>query len=162
MEALTVVFEIKCTTVYGENVFVVGSADWLGKWDPAKAVALGYTSDSIWKSPPLKVFHDFDYKYLIKSSSEAKWESRENRKFSVLSNTDNKYSRVTVTEAWNDIKYKCVPSDPRISKSQKDRKTAEDQREEAKKEELRRKAEEEKRNEQEAEKKRKKEDEQKN
>jgi len=114
MDGFTVVFEIKCITRFGESVFLVGSADVMGKWDAVKAVALVFARDGIWKSPPLKVQQDSEYKYFIQSVYETKWETRDNRKFNVrTANPDNKYANVNVVETWNDTVVNVLPGELR-------------------------------------------------
>jgi len=78
----TVTFKVFCKTLFGEEVFLSGSNEFLGAWDPLNAVPLQYISNYWWQSPEILPDADFDYKY-IKSTIDQKftWEDDPNRKF---------------------------------------------------------------------------------
>ena len=73
-------FEVNATTVWGENVFVVGDTAALGSWNPANAVALSAASYPVWRGsvalPPSTAVR---YKYLKKNGGQVIWESDPNR-----------------------------------------------------------------------------------
>jgi len=80
----TVFFEIVCrNTKPGELLFVVGSDEALGKWDPTKAVRMTTTAQKFphWISAPVLVQADVDvdFKFLLRSEVQATapavWES---------------------------------------------------------------------------------------
>jgi hypothetical protein len=81
------IFEVKCHTHVGEEVFVVGSAPALGKWEPSSAVPLQTTGEiyPTWKSEsiPVEEVSDAEYKYLVqKEGTSPRWEHTDNRRVS--------------------------------------------------------------------------------
>lgn len=98
-----VTFNVRATTVFGENVFVVGQLTQLGNWDPASSKPLSasqYTSSNpLWSGPvDLPASTSFDYKYIRKSSSGVvTWESDPNRRFTTSSGCG---SSITVNDTW--------------------------------------------------------------
>ncbi|KAL6704602.1 hypothetical protein ACN47E_007999 [Coniothyrium glycines] len=81
-----ITFNVRATTAFGENIFVVGQLTQLGNWDPASAKPLSaskYTSsDPLWTADiDLPAATAFDYKYIRKSSAGVvTWESDPNRR----------------------------------------------------------------------------------
>uniref|UniRef100_A0AAU2UWG0 Alpha-amylase n=1 Tax=Streptomyces sp. NBC_00003 TaxID=2903608 RepID=A0AAU2UWG0_9ACTN len=75
------IFHENKTTVWGQNVYVVGSIPALGNWDPAAAVPLSSASYPVWSatvSTPANT--RFEYKYIVKDGSgNVTWESGGNR-----------------------------------------------------------------------------------
>lgn len=98
-----VTFNERATTVYGENIFVVGQLTQLGNWDPASAKPLSaskYTSsDPLWFAQiDLPASTSFDYKYIRKSSAGVvTWESDPNRRTTTSTGCG---SSVTVNDTW--------------------------------------------------------------
>jgi alpha-amylase len=77
---VTTTFEENATTVWGENVFVVGNTPALGDWDPARAVALSSAAYPVWRgSVTLPPGVPLQYKYLKKNGGQVIWESDPNR-----------------------------------------------------------------------------------
>ncbi|KAF1831222.1 glucoamylase/glucan 1,4-alpha-glucosidase-like protein [Decorospora gaudefroyi] len=82
-----VTFNVRATTTFGENVFVVGQLTQLGNWRPDSAVPLSasqYTSDDpLWFADvEIPASTVFEYKYIrISDSGEVTWESDPNRSF---------------------------------------------------------------------------------
>ncbi|KAL2852075.1 glycoside hydrolase superfamily [Aspergillus pseudoustus] len=83
--AISVTFNERATTAYGQNVFLVGSISQLGSWDTSKGVALSaakYTSsDPLWTvTVSLPVGTSFEYKFIKKlTDGSVVWESDPNR-----------------------------------------------------------------------------------
>jgi len=72
--------EVNATTVWGQNVFVVGSIPALGNWNTGSAVALSSASYPIWRGTVnLPTNTTFAYKYIKKEGSTVIWESDPNR-----------------------------------------------------------------------------------
>jgi alpha-amylase len=72
---------VNATTVWGQNVFVVGSIPALGTWNTGNAVALSSATYPVWTGavtlPPNTAFQ---YKYIKKDGSgNVVWESDPNR-----------------------------------------------------------------------------------
>jgi alpha-amylase len=69
------------TTVWGQNVFVVGSIPALGNWAPASAVPLSSATYPVWAATVnLPANTAFEYKYIVKDGSgNVTWESGGNR-----------------------------------------------------------------------------------
>jgi alpha-amylase len=73
-------FEVNATTVWGQNVFVVGNTAALGNWNPANAVALSSASYPVWRGTvALPAGTSVQYKYVKKTGSQVIWESDPNR-----------------------------------------------------------------------------------
>jgi alpha-amylase len=73
-------FAVNATTVWGQNVFVVGNTPALGNWDPANAVALSSATYPTWQATvSLPAGTAVQYKYLKKDGAQVIWESDPNR-----------------------------------------------------------------------------------
>jgi len=78
---VSVLFSVKATTAYGENIFVLGSALQLGNWDPSNAIPLDPVNYPVWGAtvylPPNIAF---EYKFIRKEpNGNVVWESGPNR-----------------------------------------------------------------------------------
>jgi alpha-amylase len=72
--------EENATTVWGENVFVVGDTAALGNWDPAHAVALSSAAYPVWRATvTLPASSTVQYKFIKKNGGQVIWESDPNR-----------------------------------------------------------------------------------
>jgi glucoamylase len=98
-----ITFNVRVTTNYGENVFVVEQLAELGNWSPDNAKPLSaskYTSsDPLWSAAiDLPASTVFEYKYIRKSASgQVTWESDPNNKFTSSSGCG---STATVNDTW--------------------------------------------------------------
>ncbi|MEU8244398.1 carbohydrate-binding module family 20 domain-containing protein [Actinoplanes missouriensis] len=95
--ATTVTFTETAMTSTGQNVYVVGSIDALGAWNPANAIPLAATSYPAW-SRPVAVPQNttFQYKYIKKDAAgNVTWESGSNRSY-----TTGTAASYTATDAW--------------------------------------------------------------
>ena len=96
-------FNVRATTTFGENIFVVGQLTQLGNWDPNSAKPLSaskYTnSDPLWFAEvDLPASTAFEYKYIRKSSSgQVTWESDPNRSYTTSTGCG---SSGTVNDTW--------------------------------------------------------------
>lgn len=100
---LPIVFEEKVQTVYGENIYIVGSIAQLGSWDPDNAVKLSadaYTSaNPVWTvTISLPVGTSFEYKFVKKTGGEVVWESDPNRQYTVPGGCEGE--KKTVGGSW--------------------------------------------------------------
>ncbi|KAE8385269.1 Six-hairpin glycosidase-like protein [Aspergillus alliaceus] len=87
---VSVTFEVKATTVYGENVKIVGSVSQLGSWNANNAIALSadrYTTNNpLWTGTVnLPAGQSFEYKFIRVQNGAVTWESDPNRKYTVPS-----------------------------------------------------------------------------
>jgi alpha-amylase len=72
--------EANVTTIWGENVFIVGNTAALGNWNPAAAVALSSATYPVWRATvSLPASTSVQYKYIKKNGSQVIWESDPNR-----------------------------------------------------------------------------------
>jgi glucoamylase len=81
--ATAVSFQVNATTVFGQNIFVVGDRPELGAWNTNNAVAMSADNYPIWTavvSVPFNVA--VQYKYIRKEGATVTWESGANRTFS--------------------------------------------------------------------------------
>ncbi|KAF5133560.1 Glucoamylase [Metarhizium anisopliae] len=99
----TMTFNVKVTTVPGENIYVVGSITELKNWSPADAIPLDasqYTpSNPLWSAKvTIPAGTNFEYKYIKKTSEgSVVWESDPNR--SATSSTGCR-STGTLNDEW--------------------------------------------------------------
>jgi alpha-amylase len=95
--SVRVTFNETATTIWGQNVFVVGSIPTLGSWAPANAVALSSANYPVWSAAvTLPTATTFQYKYLKKNTDgSVTWESDPNRTYTTGSGTT-----ATVNDTW--------------------------------------------------------------
>lgn len=99
---VAVTFNELVTTVYGENIKVVGSISQLGSWNPSSAPALKadqYTSSNpLWSSTVnIPAGTTFSYKFVkVSSTGTVTWESDPNRSFTVPTGS----CAVTASATW--------------------------------------------------------------
>jgi alpha-amylase len=90
-------FEVTATTVWGQNVFVVGSIAALATWNTTNAIALSSAAYPVWRAtvnlPPNT---SFQYKYIKRDGSTVIWESDPNRGRT----TPTSPCAVTYTDTW--------------------------------------------------------------
>ncbi|MEV7971720.1 carbohydrate-binding module family 20 domain-containing protein [Cellulomonas sp. NPDC089187] len=74
-------FAVNASTVWGQNIRVVGSIPALGSWNPASGVALSSASYPVWRGTvPLPVGTSFEYEYVkVDGAGTVIWESGANR-----------------------------------------------------------------------------------
>jgi alpha-amylase len=82
-DATDLTFGVTATTVYGTNVYVVGSIPALGSWNTADAIPLSSASYPYWgRMAIVPRSTSFTYKYIKKDASGAvTWESGDNRSY---------------------------------------------------------------------------------
>ncbi|WP_174528530.1 carbohydrate-binding module family 20 domain-containing protein [Micromonospora maritima] len=90
-------FAVTATTVYGQNVFVVGNVPALGGWNPGAAVPLSPATYPVWRAtvalPPDTAV---EYKYVKKNpDGSVTWESGANRTFTTPAGGTR-----TATDTW--------------------------------------------------------------
>ncbi|KAF8751843.1 Alpha-amylase [Rhizoctonia solani] len=79
--SVTVAFRVNAETVYGDNIFLVGSTSQLGAWTPGSSIPMSSASYPVWStSVDMIGGTSFSYKYIRKTSnSSVVWESDPNR-----------------------------------------------------------------------------------
>ncbi|GAA1224234.1 carbohydrate-binding module family 20 domain-containing protein [Kitasatospora nipponensis] len=94
---VTVNFSENRTTVWGQNVYLVGSIPQLGSWDPNAALALSSAAYPNWTGTvTLPAATAFAYKYLLKDAAgNVTWESGDNRTC-----TTGAGGSVTLSDTW--------------------------------------------------------------
>jgi len=94
---VAVTFHENATTVFGQNVFLVGSIPALGNWNTANAVPLSSATYPIWSATvSLPANTSFQYKYIKKNpDGSIIWESDPNR-----SDTTGSGGSATVQDTW--------------------------------------------------------------
>ncbi|MEU9126667.1 carbohydrate-binding module family 20 domain-containing protein [Kitasatospora sp. NPDC048540] len=90
-------FAVNATTVFGQNVYVVGNTAALGGWDTSKALPLSSAAYPVWKLDlSLPAGTAFEYKYIRKEANgSVTWESGANRTATVPAT-----GRVTLNDTW--------------------------------------------------------------
>jgi alpha-amylase len=77
---VAVTFAVNATTVWGENVYVLGNRAELSNWNSAGGVALSPASYPVWRGTVnLPANTTIEYKYVKKNGSTVTWESGANR-----------------------------------------------------------------------------------
>ena len=79
----TIVFNENASTVFGQNIYVVGSISQLGSWNTGAAIPLSADNYPLWSATrDLPVSTYVEYKYIKKDGSgNVVWESGSNRAF---------------------------------------------------------------------------------
>ncbi|WTG93642.1 alpha-amylase family glycosyl hydrolase [Kitasatospora sp. NBC_01560] len=90
-------FAVNATTVYGQNVYVVGSTAALGGWDTGKALLLSSAAYPVWKlDVAMAAGTAFEYKYIRKDGAgNVTWESGANRTATVPAS-----GRAALNDTW--------------------------------------------------------------
>jgi alpha-amylase len=93
----SITFKANATTIYGQNVYVVGSIADLGGWNTANAIALSSATYPVWAGTvTLPAGTYFEYKYVKKDAAGTViWESGTNR-----SSTTPSSGSVTLNDTW--------------------------------------------------------------
>ncbi len=79
-----VAFGVTATTVWGQDIYVVGDHASLGGWDPARAVPLSAATYPVWRATvTLPPGTTVQYKYIRLQGSSVTWESGANRTLTV-------------------------------------------------------------------------------
>jgi alpha-amylase len=93
---VAVSFNATVTTVWGQNVYVLGDQSALSNWDTAGGVALSSAYYPVWKGTvSLPANTTVEYKYVKKDSSIVTWESGGNRTFTTGTNCT-----LSLTDTW--------------------------------------------------------------
>ncbi|EGO22943.1 glycoside hydrolase family 13 protein [Serpula lacrymans var. lacrymans S7.9] len=89
-------FSETATTTYGENIFLTGSLEQLGSWDPANSIALSSSNYPVWETTVnLPLNTAFEYKFIRKETDGSiVWESDPNR------NDTTSGSTQTLNDTW--------------------------------------------------------------
>jgi alpha-amylase len=94
---VAVTFAATVTTVWGENVFVLGNRPELSNWNTAGGVALSSATYPVWRGTvTLPANTAVEYKYVKKNGSAVAWEAGANRTL----NTGSACT-LTVNDAWH-------------------------------------------------------------
>lgn len=90
-------FAVNATTVWGQNIYVVGDIPALGGWNTSDALLMSSASYPVWKLDlSLPAGTSFQYKYVRKDGSGGvTWESGANRTATVPSS-----GKVSLTDTW--------------------------------------------------------------
>ena len=77
---VAVTFAVNATTVWGENVYVLGNRAELSNWNTSGGLDLSSATYPVWRGtvnfPPNTTF---EYKYVRKNGSTVTWEAGANR-----------------------------------------------------------------------------------
>ena len=93
---VAVSFNATVTTVWGQNVYVLGNQSALSNWDTTGGVALSSAAYPVWKgSVSLPANTNVEYKYVKKDGSTVTWESGANRTVNTGSNCT-----LTLNDTW--------------------------------------------------------------
>jgi alpha-amylase len=85
--AVAVTFAATVTTIFGENVFVLGNRSELSNWNTSGGLALSSATYPVWRGTVNLPFNTtFEYKYVKKNGSSVAWESGGNRVVNTGSN----------------------------------------------------------------------------
>ena len=78
-------FRVKFETKYGQSLFIIGSIEELGEWDPSKAIPMATSKDiyptwKITKEFTCPIGMEISYKYIVKEGNNIYWEEINNDK----------------------------------------------------------------------------------
>ncbi|RDB27268.1 Alpha-amylase [Hypsizygus marmoreus] len=94
--SVAVTFAETATTVFGQNIFVIGSIAELGNWAPANAIALSSASYPVWTATiSIPANTVFQYKFIKEADGTVNWESDPNRQATVVSSGSQ-----TLSSSW--------------------------------------------------------------
>lgn len=90
-------FSVNATTVWGQNVYVIGSDAVLGSWNTAGAALLSSAAYPVWKlDVSMSAGTSFEYKYIKKDANgNVTWESGANRTATVPAS-----GKVSLSDTW--------------------------------------------------------------
>jgi alpha-amylase len=95
--SVAVTFAVNATTVWGENVYVLGNRAELGNWNTSGGVALSSATYPVWRGtvslPPNTTV---EYKYVKKNGTAVTWESGSNRTL-----TTGSACTTSVSDTWH-------------------------------------------------------------
>ncbi|WP_018252938.1 carbohydrate-binding module family 20 domain-containing protein [Salinispora mooreana] len=96
-DRVNVTFAVTATTVWGQNVFVVGDHPDLGSWNPDRALPMSAASYPQWRlTTPLSSGIAIQYKYIRKESNgQVTWENGSNRTATIPNS-----GTLTLTDNW--------------------------------------------------------------
>ena len=77
-------FRLRYDSRWGEELFLTGNSDELGKWNPNKAVPMEYVGPGIWSVSVephgrAALLQTTEYKYFIRENDQIRWEDGPNR-----------------------------------------------------------------------------------
>ena len=76
-------FRLRYDSRWGEELFLTGNSDELGKWNPNKAVPMEYVGPGIWsvsvETHGRASIQTTEYKYFIRENGQIRWEDGPNR-----------------------------------------------------------------------------------
>ena len=87
-------FRVKYETKYGQSLYIIGSIEELGEWDPSKAVPMATSKDiyptwKITKEFTCPIGMEISYKYIVKEGSNIYWEELNKDRLIVIQSTGN-------------------------------------------------------------------------
>ncbi|KAL4486340.1 hypothetical protein ABPG72_007126 [Tetrahymena utriculariae] len=101
-------FTVKCPTQFGQAVYISGSCNKLGNWNPQQAIRMNWSEDNWWYVVSLPTDVSFEYKYFVANyeqvTNDVCWEQTTNRSYSFQDSqtqeTDDVFnSRMVQTES---------------------------------------------------------------
>ena len=74
-------FSVHYATLFGEKMAVIGEGEFLGNWDPSRALEMDWNEGNIWKCTALTSVGvaEIPYKYICIRGTLVKWETGDNR-----------------------------------------------------------------------------------
>ena len=104
MEEITISFQVNYHCNFGDSIYISGSIDKLGNWDPKKGFRLQWTPGDIWVGElrvPQKS-ENFEYKFFVNSTDlnffcqDMHWEQNEDRCLMLKGK-----SSIDINASWN-------------------------------------------------------------
>lgn len=100
-------FRVHYNTNYGQELYVCGDPVELGKWNPKRAVLLGYVGDGYWEGTIRLPLNDkpqvLYYKYIVFTSARNYfWEGEENHRFELSAAQQPTIFEINDVYHWND------------------------------------------------------------
>mmetsp|Transcript_63860 Transcript_63860/g.152307 ORF Transcript_63860/g.152307 Transcript_63860/m.152307 type:complete len:142 (-) Transcript_63860:190-615(-) len=97
----TVKFAVQYVTRPGQDIFLVGS-DVLGQWDPARAIPMIWTENSIWRAEvSMPMDSRIEYKYIVRDAHGVIWENGNNHEADLSGPPDPSKKGAVFHDVWN-------------------------------------------------------------
>jgi 4-alpha-glucanotransferase len=97
---MKIIFRINYHTHWGENIFISGSSEMLGKWNPDESFPMNYLGHGEWEAAFVTDTDEaFEYKYIVRANNQKPvWEGGNNRIFSL-----NGRAAVEIRDFWHPL-----------------------------------------------------------
>eukprot|EP01071_Lankesteria_metandrocarpae_P010095 Lankesteria_metandrocarpae@DN5287_c0_g1_i10.p1 len=99
------IFSVRYPSYFGQNIYVVGSLEELGLWDPHRALPLKWSNGGVWRSVKIFLPRDveFEYKYIVKAITTTPTASSNSEAVIIAASDDDVLSIVRDAIVWETL-----------------------------------------------------------